>query len=42
MYVLKNLRGILQVWVGCHVWPNTIEYIAGYSKTNGTNFTFIG
>ena len=42
MYVRKPLRGILQVWVGCHIRPNTIEYIAGYSKSNGTNFTFTG
>ena len=41
-YLLKHLRGIFQLWVGYHVWPNTIEYTADYSKQNGTDFRFIG
>ena len=27
-YTLKPLKGILQVWVDCHIRPNTIEYTA--------------
>ena len=36
------MRGIFQLWVGCHVQPNTIEYIVDYSKQNGTDFRFMG
>ena len=41
-YVLKPLRGIFQLWVGCHIQPNTIEYTVDYSKQNETGFRFIG
>ena len=37
-----SLGGILQLWVGCHIQPNTIEYIVDYGKENGTDFRFIG
>ena len=41
-YLLKPLRGIFQLWVGCHVRLNTIEYTIDYSKQNGTGFRFVG
>ena len=41
-YLLKPLRGIFQLQVGCHVWSNTIEYTVDYSKQNETGFRFIG
>ena len=39
---LSLMRGIFQLQVGCHAWPNTTEYIADYSKQNETDFRFIG
>ena len=41
-YLLEPLRGIFQLRVGCHAWPNTTEYTADYSKQNETDFRFIG
>ena len=41
-YLLETLREIFQLQVGCHAWPNAIEYTANYSKQNKTDFRFIG
>ena len=41
-YLLKHLRWIFQLQVGCHIWLNTIENTVDYSKQNGTNFGFMG
>ena len=32
----------MQLQVGCHAWPNTIEYIVDYSKQNGIYLRFTG
>ena len=41
-YLLKPLKGIFRLRVGCHVWSNTTEYTVDYRQQNGTDFRFIG
>ena len=35
-------KSLIGVQVGNHIQSNTIEYIAEYSKQNGSNFRFVG
>ena len=40
--LLKPLRGIFQLRVSCHIWPNTLEYTVHYSKQNETDLCLKG